>query len=283
MRDNTTTEWDDWVQVGRYPSLEQAYDHGLVILAMGEACRVAETPTPGEYDLQAEALPAAKISAELDAYRLETNPSDGHRGMSPIWRHHSPGYALCGIWMLTLIVTFYFQEQDASLIRRGASSSLGLFEQGEWWRPLSALFLHTDPPHLVGNLVAGMLFSTWVSRTIGPLLGWSMILACGALGNLTTAWIAYPEPFTSIGASTAVFAALGILSGAGAAESFLDRARLPWLRVLAPVLAGVVLLGLIGGGNSPHTDVLGHIFGFSSGLAAGFPIHWFSAHKNLRA
>ena len=59
-------EAEEWIQVGRYATVEQAYDHGLVILAMGEACRVAEAETPGEFDLQAEAGPAsAKISREL--------------------------------------------------------------------------------------------------------------------------------------------------------------------------------------------------------------------------
>ena len=37
-----------------------------------------------------------------------------------------------------------------------------------------------------------------------------------------------------------------------------------------PFLAGLVLLGWLGGGSSGgNTDVLGHVFGFSSGLVAG--------------
>ena len=96
-----------------------------------------------------------------------------------------------------------------------------------------------------------------------------MILACGAFGNAITSRLTYPEAFVSLGASSAIFAALGILSGLGLAETLLDRARLPWMRITAPIFGGFILLGWLGGGHDPHTDVLGHVFGFSSGLVAG--------------
>ena len=267
--DIAPAELDDWVQVGHYPTLDQAYDHGLVILAMGEACRVAEAETPGEFDLQAEAHPALKISAELQAYGEDLARNPGTPPPAAPERHHSPGRGLCAIWMFSLIAIFYWQGQDPSLVRRAASSSVGFISQGEWWRPFTALFLHADVPHLVGNLVSGAVFATLVARSMGPLRGWALILGAGTLGNALTSWLTYPEPFSSIGASTAVFAALGILSGLGTAESLRERARLPWLRICAPPLAGVVLLGWLGGGHSANTDVLGHVFGFGSGLAGG--------------
>jgi membrane associated rhomboid family serine protease len=272
MNESATTEWEDWVQVGRFPSLDEAYDHGLVILAMGEACRVAEASVAGEFELHAEARPAPKILAELDAYGREISPRHGHEhGSRAEAPSHAAGAWWCALWLASLLAVFYWQTQDPSLVRRAASSSIGFFDKGEWWRPASALFLHADFAHLLGNMLSGAFFATWVAKSIGPLRAWALILSCGALGNLLTSWVAYPETFTSIGASTAVFAALGILSGIGAAESLRDRARLPWLKVLAPPLGGIILLGWLGGGNSSgNTDVLGHVLGFSVGLPAGW-------------
>lgn len=265
-QDSTTEEW---VQVGHYPSLEQAYDHGLVILAMGESCRVEAAETPGEYDLQAEVIPAPKISEELDAYGKEISVPVKRPTVSREWTGYPAGWPLCGVWVLILMAVFLRQEQDPSLVDRAASSSVGIFGRGEWWRPFTALFLHADVPHLVGNLVGGTIFATLVSKAVGPLRGWSMILICGTLGNLMTARLNYPDGFLSIGASTAVFAALGILSGLGIAETLRDRAHLPWARIVAPVLAGFVLLGWLGSGNGTNTDVMGHMLGFGSGLVAG--------------
>ncbi len=273
---NTPTETDpspetdeNWVQVGHYPTLEQAYDHGLVILAMGEACRVEPAESSGAFELHAESLPADRIFTELDAYGQEIALPVEKPAPASDWAKHPAGGWLCGLWMMALIAVFYWQDRDGSLVERAASSSVGLVGRGEWWRPFTALFLHADLGHLAGNLLSGMVFATLVARSVGPLLGWTMILACGTLGNAATSWLAYPEPFVSLGASTAVFAALGILSGVGIVEMARDRAGLPWVRISAPVLAGVVLLGWLGGGHGTHTDVPGHVFGFSAGLLAG--------------
>ncbi len=272
---------DEWVRVGHFSSLEQAYDHGLVILAMGEACRVEATAAPGEFELQAELVPAARVAVELDAYGREMvipvrKVADGRE-----WSRYPAGWEFCGMWVLVLLAVFYLQDRDASLVGRAASSSIGIFGNGEWWRAFTALFLHADLPHLVGNLVGGTIFAALVSKSLGPLRAWTMILLCGASGNFLTSWINYPNSFLSIGASTAVFAALGILSGLGVSETIRDRARLPWARITAPILAGVVLLSWLGSGNGTNTDVMGHVFGFGSGLVAGMATGAFEEKNEL--
>lgn len=267
--DALADEGENWIQVGSYSTLQQANDHGLVILAMGEACRVTEAETPGQYILESELHPVVWVSAELDAYGKDISAPVNAVPAANEWVRHSPGWGFCGMWVITLMAVFYWQGQDSTLVDRGASSSIGLISHGEWWRPFTALFLHADLGHLVGNLVGGVIFAALVAKMLGPLLGWTLILASGVLGNIITSVLTYPQPFNSIGASTAVFAALGILSGVGIAETLQERARLPWFRIMAPAFAGIILLGWLGGGHDPHTDVLGHVFGFSSGLAAG--------------
>lgn len=267
--DAAETDGEDWIEIGRYLTLAEAYDHGLVILAMGEACRVSPSEPPGRFILEAEMHAATQVAGELDAYGSEIAMRVRQQPLAVEWPRHSPGGIICVLWVLALIAVFFRQAEDPSLVDRAASSSVGLFSRGEWWRPFTGLFLHADIGHLLGNLVGGAVFGMLVARLIGPLRGWALILASGTLGNLLTSALIYPQPFQSIGASTAVFAALGILSGVGIAETLRERVHLPWLRILAPVVAGVVLLGLLGGGNSPQTDVLGHVFGFGSGLAAG--------------
>ena len=264
--------WDGWIPVGHYQDLREAYDHALVILAMGEACRVAPTEQAGAYELQAEARAAAGIADELRAYQQETLLPVARPQVHAEWAKYPAGWTLTGIWLLVLVAVFYWQNQDASLADRAASSSVGLIAHGEWWRPFTALFLHADFGHLAGNLLGGLVFATLVARCVGPLRGWLMILACGTMGNVLTSRLTYPEPFVSLGASTAVFAALGILSGFGLVETLRFRARMPWLRIAAPVVAGIILLGWLGGGHDPRTDVLGHVLGYSSGLVAGVAV-----------
>jgi membrane associated rhomboid family serine protease len=271
--ENTSTEWEELVKVGKYPTLEQAQEHGLVILAMREPCWVAEDQPSGGFSLHAVPEAAPVIARELSAYESEQQQAVEPPAADREIFHHRPGWEVFGIWAISLIGMFLLQNADPTLVDRAASSSRGLIGDHEWWRPFTALFLHGDFPHLIGNLLSGLFFGTLVARSIGPWLGWALILACGAIGNSLTSALTWPEPFTSIGASTAVFGALGILSGLGFATLLRARHRLPWAKLTAPLVAGIILLGWLGGGApGGNTDVLGHVFGFASGLGAGLLI-----------
>lgn len=256
--------------VGQYPSLDQAHEHGLVVLAMRQPCLVAPADTPGHFTLHADPEAAPDVVRELEAYENEKDARVLPGPHEHEWFRHRAGWEVYLFWLLTLVACFVWQNQDLSLVEIAASSSIGLLGRHEWWRPFTGLFLHADVPHLMGNLLSGLFFGLLVARSIGPWRGWALILACGTVGNLLTSLTTWPESFVSIGASTAVFGALGILSGIGFTAMLRQRARLPWARIAAPVLAGIVLLGWLGGGREGgNTDVLGHVFGFASGLVAG--------------
>jgi rhomboid protease GluP len=279
--ETTPTSWEDLAQIGKYPTLETAQEHGLVILAMRQPCWIAETEPPGAYILHAEPAAAPAIQREIEAYEAEQQAAPSGPPADREAFLHPAGWSVFGIWGLLLLLGFLSQTADLSLTARFSSSSTGLFTQGEWWRPFTALFLHADAAHLIGNLLSGMFFGTLVARSIGALRAWTLILACGTMGNAITSAIAWPEAFTSIGASTAVFGALGILSGLGFAAMLRHRFHLSWAKTAAPILAGIVLLGLFGGGSPQgNTDVLGHIFGFTSGLTVGILIGVFSPTRS---
>jgi membrane associated rhomboid family serine protease len=260
----------DLKEVGRYHDLALAHEHGLVILAMHEPCWVMPAAGPHAYSLLAQADAASGIAREIRAYEQEKAENLPSPAPDETPFPHSAGWHVWAIWMLVLVGCFSWQHNDPTLADHAASSSTGLIARGEWWRPFTALFLHSDVPHLVGNLVSGAIFGTLLARLIGPWRAWALILASGTVGNAITSVVAWPESFLSIGASTAVFGGLGILSGLAFAATLRARFNLPWARTAAPVIAGIVLLGWLGGGSEgSNTDVLGHVFGFSSGLAAG--------------
>lgn len=262
---------EDWVGVGSYTSLDQAHEHALVALAMGESIRVEERAGPGGYDVRAEPAAAPKISDELKQYEEESRVEEVLPLLPSNWGRHPAGFLHFLAWAVALLVVFRFQSENPSLSDRYASSTIGLLGRGEWWRPFTALFLHGDGPHIAGNLASGAVFGMLVSKSLGPWKGWTMILLAGTAGNAITSWVTWPEDFRSLGASTAVFGALGILSGIGIVENFREKVRMPWLRVLAPLLAGFVLLGWLGGAApGAGVDVFGHVFGFCAGVVAGF-------------
>jgi len=135
----------------------------------------------------------------------------------------------------------------------------------EWWRVATALTLHADVGHLVSNLLFGIVLGYLASRSLGGGIAWAGILLGAMMGNaLDALWM--PEQQRSIGASTAVFAALGILS---AYAWMLETApHLRWAKRLGPLIAGIILLGFLGAGGE-RTDVVAHVTGFLSGCALG--------------
>jgi membrane associated rhomboid family serine protease len=154
-----------------------------------------------------------------------------------------------------------------------------LIRAGEWWRAITALSLHVDLPHLAGNIVFGAAFSLILSQSVGVGIAWWGFLVTGALGNLINAWFQAPTHL-SMGASTAVFGALGLQ----AAFEWMRRHQLSYRgwRRWAPLVMGVALLGWLGTGGAsiddPHAldgtlqrvDVMAHVFGFIAGAAIGF-------------
>ena len=223
------------------------------------------------FDLMADTTAIEGIRAEIAAYENERPPAAPKFTPEETHFRFPAGRAALALWIVALVASFAWQSRHPGWSDIGASSSAGLFDHHEWWRPFTSLFLHADAPHLVGNLVAGTFFGTLVARSISAARGWPMILASGALGNALTSMVVWPDPFVSIGASTAVFGALGILSGLGFASLLQHRIRLSPARTAAPVIGGIIVLGLMGGGAPDgNTNVLGHVLGFASGLACGF-------------
>ena len=150
---------------------------------------------------------AVAILEEFEAYAREQSEASAKLD-PPIF---ASGLELALVWVAALFTVFHFQMQDGGVTERFCNSSQGLFEAGEWWRPFTSLFLHGDFEHLIGNVVFGMLFCIFVAQSVGPWFGWALILSSGAIGNFLTAWFYHPEPFQSVGASTATFGALGML------------------------------------------------------------------------
>jgi rhomboid protease GluP len=147
--------------------------------------------------------------------------------------------------------------------------SIGGLDAGapsEWWRAVTALTLHLDQEHLLGNVLFGVVAGIAAGRLLGPGVAWASILGAAALANYAEILIA-PVTHHAVGASTAVFAALGLLTGMAWRQRLTLRERL-WYRG-APLIAGICLLTLLGAGNA-HVDVLGHALGFTLGTGVGW-------------
>ncbi|HEX5932387.1 MAG TPA: rhomboid family intramembrane serine protease, partial [Methyloceanibacter sp.] len=145
------------------------------------------------------------------------------------------------------------------------TAQAGLITDGEWWRTLTALGLHADVGHLASNLFFGSVLGLLLAQALGSGFAWLAILLAGGLGNAMGALL-QPATHAAVGASTAVFGALGILAAlAWKRQAAVWRLRLRrWL----PFAAGLMLFAYLGVGGD-RTDVVGHIAGLAAGGGIG--------------
>ncbi len=204
--------------------------------------------------------------SELDDYRRE-NPvrSLQRRQAVPVY-----GGAATAVFVYAAIILLFFALTVVGAFgldwRWTGRMQAGRVVSGEWWRVVTALTLHQDSGHILANLGFGSVFGFLAGRIFGGGVAWLAIVVAGALGNFVNALVQAPS-HSSIGASTAVFAALGLI----VAHALCHRGSEPErpLRRWSPLIAGVLLLAYTGVGGE-RTDVVAHLTGFLSGLLIGF-------------
>ena len=229
-------------------------ERSVVLDAAGIGHEVEEVPD-GRWVLLVEDGEVPAAEAALAAWEAENRSPP-----VPLARPEY-GRSLAGVAVALAILAFDLHARlrpSRILVERGSADAARML-QGEWWRAATALSLHADLAHAAGNAVAIFVFVGAVARRLGPALAIWMALAAGIAGNVLTALVV-PGGHVSIGASTAVFGALGTLSALQVPH------RGAWLTLGA----GVALLGLLGTGA--QADLLAHLFGFAAGVAGGLAV-----------
>jgi len=196
---------------------------------------------------------------------IDENQSRQTRNDAPFYGENKRTFT--GIWVSLLLVLLHaviaLGNKSEFLIGLYGSSASHILK-GELYRSTTSLMLHANTVHLLGNMVGISIFATSVCSIMGLGVGWLMILVTGIAGNLTNALL-HKGGHLSVGASTAIFGAIGILS----AYQFVRKFRVPEQRAKAflPFCGGLALLGILGSGR--HSDLTGHLFGFIYGIIAG--------------
>jgi membrane associated rhomboid family serine protease len=237
------------------------HEYGLVLEAKGIENESRESEGSWVLIVPSDALRAA--NEEISRYAAErTVPRSIPVAIQP----HAGAAIGAILYVVVLLLTAYCAGEGLFGADWLTLGDLDAGAPGEWWRAVTALTLHLDQEHLLGNVLFGAVAGIAAGRLMGPGVAWASILVAAAFANYAEMLIA-PVDHRAVGASTAVFAALGLLTGMAWRQRLTLRERL-WYR-WAPLIAGVCLLTLLGAGNA-HVDVLGHALGFVFGVGVGW-------------
>jgi membrane associated rhomboid family serine protease len=255
--------------VGVYRTRTEAYDRSLVLSAMEAPHWVLRREE--EFALCVEPARAAAAAAELARFEEERmeDPAAAPIEPGPVkWSTislYGCAWILSGLYAVELAGPAWWED-------RGTASSRAIMA-GEWWQAFTALTLHADIGHLGANLAAGLVYAAFLLPIFGSGWTWLFIVLAGGAGNWLNAWGHRDVEHLSIGASTAVFAALGILVAAQCTMRTLALRAVRPREFLLPVGAGLGLLAYLGVGDQ-QTDSMAHFFGLVAGVPFGVAGVW---------
>lgn len=151
-------------------------------------------------------------------------------------------------------------RENATLLQFGAAYR-PLVWAGQWWRLVTAMFLHIGPLHLFWNLVMGFGWCSLAEGTLGSPRFLLLYLASGVAGVATSV---IGHEAVSAGASSALFGIIGMVFVAQrlAARSWADFWAVPGNRSF--VLNTALWFGL---GLFMNFDNYAHAGGFVAGAA----------------
>jgi len=238
---------------------QQADDWALALTSAGVSSQI-DVDHQG-WRVLVDSEDAARATAILEAYVEENARAEPAAELHDVGP--SPAPVILALALLAFWVVTGPRESGSRWFEHGSASAVRLLN-GELWRSLTALTLHADLAHVLANAVGLVVFTSGLCRAFGSGVALWLLLLSGGAGNLLNALLRGPG-HNAVGASTALFGAVGALAAAQAVRR--RRRRGGHAPAWLPVAAGLALLALLG--SAAHTDVLAHLFGFVAGLIAG--------------
>ena len=245
-----------------------------------------------------EPSPNAPADVRAEQHAVDAAAAPVRSGRLRRFAHAPATYVLLGInvavyvWMVLVGVDPLTPTPDA-LVAFGATFPEAVLASHQWWRILTAMFVHVGLIHLALNM-----WCLWNLGVIGePLLGFfgtcSVYVLTGAAGNLLSVALSvyFGQDVVGAGASGAVFGIAGVLivlfSNKRLAEPRPGFRGIP-LQDLKAIRRSVIqfaVLNLVIGLSTNvgplmhgihlddvHIDNSAHIGGFVSGLAMAVPL-----------
>jgi len=250
---------DEWIIVTQ-GGPKYIMNHSLVLSAVGIEHRIDQAAGA----ILTHEKDCRQAISEIKAFELENQhwpPPANYTQPLPHTDNPPTLLMIGGLIVFYMVTGPWFAENP--WFQAGAIDSSKILEQGQWWRLVTALTLHADQVHLVGNCVIGGFMVHLLCKTTGYGTGWLALILSGMTGNLLNIALRN-TPHYSVGFSTAIFAAIGIFCG----QQLTERKASIIRQLLLPLGAGAGLLAMLGS-EGKQTDLGAHLFGLGCGLACG--------------
>lgn len=134
---------------------------------------------------------------------------------------------------------------------------------GEWWRLVTAAFLHAGILHILFNMIALYQVGRFIEIIYGPVRMLVLYVASMLAAGFSVLFFNYQAP--TLGASGAIFGLFGALLAFGLRRG-------PAGRALVQQSLGVIILNLVYGFAAVGISNAAHLGGLVAGFLIGLPL-----------
>ena len=172
------------------------------------------------------------------------------------------------VYLFSALLSFNLVDMDLEvLVHMGALFGPFTVVNGEWWRLLSAMFLHGGMTHLLMNMFSLYIVGRGMEMYFDSKSYLSIYFFSGIIGGLASL---YMHPVSvGVGASGAIFGVFGALAGFFLAHRDRIASR---SKAFMKDFGVIILINLFIGLSIPAIDVSAHIGGLVAGFIGGYMI-----------
>jgi len=267
-----------WQQESQSPASDGHRDAGFHFAKVQPEILPPDGRTGGDGPYYVPSVPQAEYETQ--------QPQVSRQRRRATWAFAPATYTLVGIncavfILMVLSGVSFIAPTTQQLVLWGANNGTLVLQYGQWWRLISAMFVHVGIIHLATNM-----WCLWNLGLLGePLLGpfgvFAAYVLTGFAGNLLSTAVHPgvadgPAGIVGAGASGAVFGLAGVLILLLKSPLLplpkIELKRLRWSVIQFAILNFAIGLYTAFGPSPVQIDNMAHLGGFLSGLALGVPL-----------
>ena len=241
-----------------------------------------------------EILPPDGHTTDNDQYYVPSLPPEQYERPRPqatgpqkrAWASAPATYTLVGINSavfvgMVLTGVSFLTPTTRQLVSWGANNGTLVLQYGEWWRLITAMFVHVGIIHIATNMWCLWNLGLLAEPLMGAMGVFAAYILTGLAGNILSVAVhpgvgGGPQSIVGAGASGAVFGLAGVLIVLLKSPLLpLPKAelkRLRWSVIQFAILNFAIGLYTAFGHTALQIDNMAHLGGFLSGLALGVPL-----------
>ncbi len=163
-------------------------------------------------------------------------------------------------------------EKIDVLLKCGASYAPYIFEDGQWYRIITSMFVHIGVEHIASNMICLIAVGQYVENYFGRTKYVIIYIVAGIIGNILSLMVDMKTGSfaVSAGASGAISGLIGTL---------IVLAIDPETRKIFPMYRVLMAIVLVMIPSREGIDVAAHIGGLLGGIAVGYTFYYYDKSK----